>query len=565
MNASELDDIWSVDGYHMETTVHIDEELRSKFVKGYAEDKHFEKIKSVLATNAAKPGVTRAGRFDKPIRIPFVEKDGMIYRRDIDDREHLCVPMNCVTEVLRMVHDDQFHAGPRKMLDALQGLSIPRMSRKVQQYVAHCPTCAVNRTNRSQQLGELQPIQTETQPYHRVAMDFIVGLPDEAPRSFWRLPDCSHPLDALLTTTCKWSRKSLLIPGSTHYTAQQWATVFLRMALLTDWGIPKVIISDRDPKFMSDFWKGLFNALGTKLAVSTSYHPQTDGMSERKNQTVEIALRYHTVTSDIPWMEIMPALQFSLNNMVSSPIGRSPNELTLGFKPLGPLDLLKKDVPLDKDALDTLRQLYQEEAKHLSDRAAVVAKHRYDQTHRPLEFAVGDRVFLRLHRGYSLPGKPPRKWSQQRAGPFEVIEKIGPLAYRLKLPTRWKIHDVISISQLTPALKTTDPFHRGQDTPEKVCVDGEDQWVIDKLVSRRISKRGRNPQVEYLVRWKGCGPEDDEWIKRRELIWTAEEMVREYESKIPMEEQADVETVEVAAVPRTNIQISIPAKRPSRR
>ncbi|KKP00760.1 hypothetical protein THAR02_07147 [Trichoderma harzianum] len=72
--------------------------------------------------------------------------------------------------------------------------------------------------------------------------------------------------------------------------------------------------------------------------------------------------------------------------------------------------------------------------------------------------------------------------------------------------------------QLTPASKTPDPFDRGGETLEKVCVDGEDQWVIDKLVKRRIRGRERNPQVEYLVRWKGCGPEDDEWVKRRELI-----------------------------------------------
>ncbi|PTB56005.1 hypothetical protein M431DRAFT_481468 [Trichoderma harzianum CBS 226.95] len=97
--------------------------------------------------------------------------------------------------------------------------------------------------------------------------------------------------------------------------------------------------------------------------------------------------------------------------------------------------------------------------------------------------------------------------------------------------------DVVSIAQLTPALKTSDPFSRGTEMPEKICVEGQDQWVIDKLVKRRVSNRGRNPQTEYLVRWKGCGAEEDEWVKRIELVWTAEEMVREFESRLPMAEE----------------------------
>ncbi|KAH6603966.1 hypothetical protein Trco_007412 [Trichoderma cornu-damae] len=560
---SELDDIWTDDVYFTTTVLSVDDSLRQKIQDGYKEDHHFNTIIDVLDKNAAKPTHESTGRRDRPIRTPFVYQDGLIYRRDMEDRKFLCIPRNCVKDVLQMAHDDQFHAGLRKTIAALDGLSIPRMAKTVKEYIAHCPQCLTNRTDTQKPIGELQPIQSQAQPYHTVAMDFIVGLPPEAPRSFWKLPDCPHDFDAMMTTTCKWSRKSILIPGSTRYTAKQWAAVYLRALLLYDWGIPRIIISDRDGKFMSDFWQALFAALGTKLAVSTSYHPQTDGTSEKKNQTVEIAIRFHTATSDVPWPEIIPALQFALNNAYSTPIGRTPNELTLGFKPLGVTDLIKPDRRLDQDALDTLRQLYIEDAKHLTEKAAIDAKHFYDRHHRPMEFKPGDKVYLRLHRGYNLPGKPPRKWSQQRAGPFEILEKIGPLAYRLKLPSKWRIHDVISVAHLYPSPANTDPYNRQQPPPEAIVVDGETHWEVDKLVQQRLNKRGRHPQIEYLVRWKNCGPEDDQWLKRRELLWTAEDLVRQFESTKPTTHLYPhmAETTMVNAVPKTNIQVVLPARR----
>lgn len=370
-------------------------------------------------------------------------------------------------------------------------------------------------------------------------------------------------MDALLTVTCKWTRKTMLIPGSTRYSAEQWAQVFLRSLLLYDWGIPKVIISDRDSKFLSDFWKALFAALDTKLAYSTAYHPQTDGTSERQNQTVEIAIRYHTATSDTPWIEIIPALQFNLNNSISSATERSPNELLMGMKPRGTLNILDRETKLDQDALDTLRQLHMEEATHLICEAQMSAKRIYNAKHIPRTFQAGDKVYLKLHDGYHLPGKPPRKWSQQRASPFTVLDKIGPLAYKLDIPPTWRIHNVISVAHLSPGPDGPDPYNREQPEPERLQVDGEEQYKVEKIVQHRINKRGRHPQLEYLVRWKNCGPEDDQWKKRTELIWTAEDLLRQYEDlhspsdKLPRQPDAE----EVQHIPRSNIAVHLPARR----
>ncbi len=95
-----------------------------------------------------------------------------------------------------------------------------------------------------------------------------------------------------MSVTCKTSRKVTLIPGKNTWTAAEWAIKLLRRLHKLDWGIPKAIISDRDRKFTKELWQTLFEKLGVGLMYSTAYHPQTDGSSERTNQTVEIVLRF---------------------------------------------------------------------------------------------------------------------------------------------------------------------------------------------------------------------------------------------------------------------------------
>ena len=140
------------------------------------------------------------------------------------------------------------------MLAALTGFSFSNRTSLVNKYVLGCRQCRTHATNRQKPLGELQPIVSAPVPFYTIAIDFVLALPSETPKhSFWRLPNTYYTLNAMMTATCKWSRKILLIPGSTRYLAKDWAKVFLRMLLLIDWGVPTNIISDRDRKFISEF------------------------------------------------------------------------------------------------------------------------------------------------------------------------------------------------------------------------------------------------------------------------------------------------------------------------
>ena len=129
--------------------------------------------------------------------------------------------------------------------------------------------------------------------------------------------------NTLLTVTDKFFKRILLIPRKDTWGATEWAGTVLDHLLSNDWGVPRVMISDRDPKFLSSFWTEIFKRLGTELLVSTMYHPQTDGQSERTNQTVEIALRYNLSKGESnSWQRLLSKIQATLNNSPNASTGR---------------------------------------------------------------------------------------------------------------------------------------------------------------------------------------------------------------------------------------------------
>ena len=170
------------------------------------------------------------------------------------------------------------------------------------------------------------------------------------------------------------------------------------------------------------------------------------------------------------------------------------------------------------------------------------AKSRYDVSHIPLLMDPGDMAFVKLHKGYRLPGLENPKLSSQRAGPFKILERIGNLAYKLELPPIWKAHPVISIAMLEPAPKGSDPYHRpreeGQDPIEDNEREDEDQdskiYEIEILLDRRVVRpRGRSKKstFEYVVKWKNCGPAHNVWCQEKDLHKSKDLMEEDYNMK----------------------------------
>ena len=540
----ELDALTAIEerAYNLSSMVEISDELRDQITKGYQKEATWTRIQDTIK-NAKADGT----------KIPFHEDKGLLYLEEGHTLRHawqprrLCLPKSVLKTIFHAVHGDS-HLGFHRCYEILASTYYIRgLTSSLKAYLAHCPQCQTNQTRRHKPYGTMQPIESPPVPFHTIAMDFILALPPS-----------KEGFDCAMSVTCKFSKRITIIPGQTNWKAAEWAKALLTRLDIMDWGLPKQIISDRDRKFLSDFWGALFTKLGVKLLYSTAYHPQTDGSSERTNQSVEIALRYHLAAMDSPasWPEALPAIQRSFNNSISS-TGRTPNESVYGFTPAGPADLSRSNISgngvSDLEASSNLvpvAWIRQEVADAIAF-SNIVSKHYYDQKHKAVRLLVGSWALLRLHRGYSIPSTADlgKKLSQQFVGPFKVLQRVGNLAYKLEIPSHWRIHPVFTIAQLEPVPDPkSDPYGRQRSQPPSVHVDGDTDavksYVVEKIIRSRQSARGK----EYLIRWEGYGPEDDAWRSLPEM-GNALDLVREFEGRTSQS---------------TSDSVPIPKRRPGR-
>ena len=252
------------------------------------------------------------------------------------------------------------------------------------------------------------------------------------------------------------------------------------------------------------------------------------------------------------WPNVLPAIQGSNNNTPSTATGKSPNELACGFMLNRPVDLIHWPVTLSPEVLTPLR--LRKEAKNSVDFAHVAYSKNYDRAHQPLFLEVNDPVLLRLHKGYKIPATEGiiTKLTQQYVGPFRIIERVGRLAYRLQIPHHWKIHPVFTIAQLEP-YTTGDPFER-ELPPQPLDLRADQlppqnlsQLLAEKILRKRIIKKGKGTATEYLIRWKNRGPEHDQWKNVKSLDEKEKNLVKAYKQKMPYPQ------IDAAAKPTTMV------------
>jgi len=219
------------------------------------------------------------------------------------DRHRLCIPKEYEKMVLAQAHDYRAHCGEYRVIVYLNSVAvIRRLTTKVRKYIKYCPTCQLTSQPHHKPFGDYTPIVSPNIPFYTVSIDFIVAL-----------PPTKTGLNMVLVIVDKASKAPQLIEGKDTYTAQGWGKAFAIRIQVTCTGYPAVIISDRDPKFTSGFWEGMWKHLGTKLLMTTAYHPSANGQVERMNQMVESCIRVYLF--DHPkaeFTDFLPALQFQL-------------------------------------------------------------------------------------------------------------------------------------------------------------------------------------------------------------------------------------------------------------
>ena len=442
-------------------------------------------------------------------RPDFRDEEGLIYKGF-----RLYVPeCNLRHTLLSEAHDAPLsgHLGRDKTLERLsRNFYWPRMHQQVHDYVRTCETCQAIKPSSRLKMGLLFPNTVPSRPFLVVTIDFIVQLP--ATRQ-------GHT--AICGITCALSGRVRLIPTVNEVTAEEVASFFFDR-WFRDFGMPEKIISDRDSKFTSDFWRALHKQIGTRLNLSSANHPETDGRSERTNRTLEDILRAYVSPFHNDWDEHLAIAEFAINDSVHASTGVTPFFATTGLHPRTPLALLSQ--PSSRAGPESLRAFTsrrQEEIRRIQAAMRQAqerqAKHA-NLNRREVVFKVGDKVFLATsHLRLTEAENASRKLQPRYHGPYKITEVISPVAYRLDLPKRYKAHPVVHISHLKEFYDGSSTFpHRPSvvrpPPPIVMKETNEEYFLVEEFLKHRFYKR-KNPQdrAQFLVRWKGHSAAQDTW------------------------------------------------------
>ncbi|XP_022849915.1 uncharacterized protein LOC111372007 [Olea europaea var. sylvestris] len=323
----------------------------------------------------------------------------------------------------------------------------PSLCKDVSKFVERCQVCHLAK-GKATNAGLYMSLPIPTQPWTDVSMDFVVGLP-RTQRGF----------DSIFVVVDRFSKMVHFIPCKKTTDAVNVALLYFREVYRLH-GLPTSIVSDRDTRFLSHFWHSLWRSVNTRLDFSSAYHPQTDGQTEVVNRS----------------------------------LGFSPFQVVYGLVPHGPLDLVlvSTSVKMHGKAEDFIQQLHHVHSQTHDQLQAAVAEYKRaaDLKRKHVEFEVGDFVWAVLTKD-RVPAHEYNKLTAKKIGPLEVIEKINPNAYRLKLPSHIRTSDVFNIKHLVP-------FH-GDNFGDN------DEAPFPSNSRANFSHPGENDEVhkrlEFMAKW----------------------------------------------------------------
>ncbi|GJR52894.1 putative nucleotidyltransferase, ribonuclease H [Tanacetum coccineum] len=390
------------------------------------------------------------------------------------------------------------HPGSEKMYQDVKKLYWwPNMKADIATYVSKCLTCARVKAEHQRPSGLLvQPAIPEWK-WDNITMDFIT-----------KLPKSSQGFDTIWVIVDRLTKSAHFLPIRENDPLDKLARLYLNR-IVARHGIPVSIICDRDGRFTSNFWKSFQKALGTDICMSTAYHPETDGQSERTIQTLEDMLRACVIDFGKGWVKHLPLAEFSYNNSYHASIKAAPYEVLYGRKCRSPVCWAEVG-----EAQLTGPELIQETTekivliKQRMQAAQDRQKNYADRKRKPMEFEIGDRVMLKVSpwKGVVRFGKRG-KLNPRYVGPFKVLAKVGKVAYKLELPQELsRVHHTFHVSNLKKC-HSDEPLAMPL---EGVHVDDTLQFVEEpvEIMEREIKrlKRSRIPLVK--VRWNSRrGPE----------------------------------------------------------
>jgi transposase InsO family protein len=427
-------------------------------------------------------------------------EDGVAY----SDENLLRPPASMWEDILRKEHAAA-HWGRDKTIELIsRNFSIPCLRKKVENLIQKCDPCQRYKNRTHKKYGLLNPLELATAPWTSISMDFIVKLPKTKTGNehIWVIVD-------------RFSKMAHFIPIK-NTRAEGLVPIFLKEIWRLH-GIPEQIVSDRDTRFTGSYWQSFCELINTKTKLSTAFHPETDGQTERVNQILEQFLRLF-VSNHPEWDELLPLAEFEYNNSRHSSTQMSPFFINYGFHPRDkwPVETPVRN-PASQAYVHFLSGIHQQVTTNLEEaRKAMLAREtRNSHGKQHPEFKVGDEALV------STRNMGREKLGERFAGPFR-ISWVGRRACKLEgLPAGY--HPVFHVSLL-------EPYHRGPEAPPPVqlppLLPGQEHHTPESIIRWGVNDDGKTPQ--FLVKWKGWPISDSTWEPIDSLIPGSENLLHNF-------------------------------------
>jgi hypothetical protein len=451
--------------------------------------------------------------FDLIVKNPrnyknFEVSNGLVFLKD-QERRLLCIPDIMVgprrlREILiSHAHSILAHLGPRKTITYLRdNVWWKGLNSDVDAFCESCSICKMSKSSNHSPYGLLHTLDVPTRPWETIGIDFVGPLPESK--------TLNGSFDMIMVVICHLTSLVHLIPTKQTYRAKDIAEVIFDR-VYKHHGMPKNIVSDRDTLFTSTFWRRLHELTGTELRMSSAYHPQSDGATERANRTMTQMVRQCVSPDQKDWATKLPAIEFAMNSACSQTTGFPPFVLNYGRMPQSMVwnedsayPGVRKFAQKMKDAILTA---------HDAILTARVKQTRLANSHRKeAPFSVGDMVYLST-TNLTLPKGRARKLAPKFIGPYRVLEEYKNNSFKLDLPSELKqrgLHPSFHANLLRIHVPNDDRRFPGRQMNQIATLGNSEEWAVSLINTHH----GKGADALFELSWKTG---DRAWLPYHEV------------------------------------------------
>ncbi|KAM9960902.1 hypothetical protein ACTFIW_010062 [Dictyostelium discoideum] len=432
--------------------------------------------------------------------ICYLSEDGF--------KKLIIIDKETIHTVIREYHDTKYsghHALDITYNNVRQDYYFKEMFSIIKRYIKSCATCQLN-INRKDN-GILQSLEIPFEVWREISIDFL-----SLPKTTYALNGFTVEVDQVCVIVCRLSKMVHIVPCHKTIDAQHTAQLLLNHVFRLH-GYPRTIVSDRDPRFLSDIWGRWAKTMDSKLKMTVAHRAQADGQTERMNREIKRILTKASTEYGENWSDIIPLIEFAMNSSMSKSTKMSPFQIVYGFNPPTPVNhfnsLTKTRIPMSN-----IKKIVRD---NILD-AQINAQKYYNRGRGDVIFVVGDKVMVKRKFFQTNLSKDliSHKLESKNCGPF-MITAIHGNNVTLDLVGYPKKHNVFNKDQIVKLYEDSEWLREEISMPEPEVMDEASYEVESILNHDRVKKM-------YLVKFKGH-PEP-EWIK--EVDTDCEELVREY-------------------------------------